>query len=360
MKHFNSLTIMICILTLGLSNSAFGRVWRVNNNPAYNQPSTEVFSSLQQAVSSNAVLDGDILYVEASATNYGNIILSKRLTLIGPGYFLNENTGLQANPVSAIITLLTLTTGSNGSEIYGLEFFGNVNSSILIDSSISNIVISRCKLASRITVATNAGNISDVVVSKNYLQGISVTGNGTSTISNMIVTNNYFSGASTGNGGAFELKLNANAIITQNVIQGAVDINGAAFFNNICLFTSTANNYFLQNNNSTGNIYNNIFRRTAISWLAGGNNNFGIASDAYMFANTADTSDKKYILKPQSQCPECYQGFPSNIQMGIYGGADPYKPSGIPAIPAIYTLQSTTNATQGGTLSVTIRSRSNN
>jgi len=45
---------------------------------------------------------------------------------------------------------------------------------------------------------------------------------------------------------------------------------------------------------------------------------------------------------------------------GAFGGTTPYVLSGIPAIPNIYFLQLTPNATQAGGLKMTIRAKANN
>lgn len=344
--------LLVLVLFTNIVNAT---VWRVNNNTNYSFWSgTQVFNSLQTAISSDLVMSGDIIYLEASATNYANaLITNKALTIIGPGYFLGENTGLQANPTSAKITTLTFGIGSSGSSIYGVEFAAN-NSSIVLsvaNESLSNITISRCKLAGSISAPSNAGNINNLLITKSYLNNIFIAGTGTLNVTNLIIANNYIADN-------INLKSNTTGSIYQNVIQSYASFYGLPFYNNIILRTSA--NGIVQNNNSSTNVYNNISRFTQPSWLIGGNNIFGITNDAYLFANIADTSDKKYQLKPQNVCPECYQGLAPNIQIGMYGGADPYILSGIPGIPSIYLLQSSSSTNQNGTLSVTISSKSNN
>ncbi len=44
---------------------------------------------------------------------------------------------------------------------------------------------------------------------------------------------------------------------------------------------------------------------------------------------------------------------------GMYGGATPYRPSGVPAIPAVYQLAAPNTAIQGDPINVTIGTRSN-
>jgi hypothetical protein len=74
MKHLIlTLTILLPLFTLA-------RVITVNNNAG--SPST--FSSLQAAIATAAT--GDTIYVQGSATDYGNISITKRLVLLGAGY----------------------------------------------------------------------------------------------------------------------------------------------------------------------------------------------------------------------------------------------------------------------------------
>lgn len=356
MKNNNFLTI-ITIVTLLFSGTINAKVWRVNNNSAYNQwanANDRVFNTLQAAIDHELVEDGDTLYVEASATTYGTINLNKSLTIIGPGYFLDENLNLQNNTNKAIITRINFLTGSNGSSLYGLYMFYSTNTSVQFSTPVENITISRCFMIN-IEFANNSGNINNLLISKNYLNNIyGNPGTGTMTLSNLIIKNNYFAQ------NVYLKNTTISTSIFQNVISGQVSLfTNVNFYNNICLNTITG--FLDENDNSGANIHHNIFKiaQSGLSWLTGGSNSFSL-QDNYLFTNTTDTSDKKWQLKPQNQCPECYLGYPSNIQIGMYGGGDSYIPSGIPAIPTIYNLSASAQAQQGGQLQTTISTRSNN
>lgn len=352
MKNKNLFKTVAIAYLLLLFTTMNARVWRVNNNATYNQWTGEqVFSNLQTAISSNLVLNGDILYLEASGISYGTAtITNKALTIIGTGYFLDDNPQLQNNHTTAKINQLTFGAGSSGSSIYGIEFVNADRDIFFSVNTLSNITISRCKFHNGIDI-DGGSNYSNILISKNYFDAnftVDVTSGGT--ISNMTITNNYF-------GGNITLRSTTVATISHNVIRGVVSIYGNPFYNNILLTTSAS---VTQNNNSSDNVYNNIFRITQPAWLNNaGNNTFGV-TEAYLFNNINDTEEKKYILKAQGLCPECYQGYPSNVQIGMYGGNDTYILSGIPAIPAIYTLNASANAPQNGTLNVIISTRSNN
>ena len=58
---------------------------RVNNNTDFDAD----FTTLQAAV--DAATNNDTIYVEGSATAYDGATIDKPLTIVGPGYYLNEN-----------------------------------------------------------------------------------------------------------------------------------------------------------------------------------------------------------------------------------------------------------------------------
>src|SRR5690349_9390878 len=106
MKKFNLISFVAVLTALICFNGrASGTVHRVNNNPAYSQyTGSVVFTDLNAAIADPSVGSGDTLYVEASGTSYGNITINKPVTIIGTGYFLNENSGWQQNQVSSTVS----------------------------------------------------------------------------------------------------------------------------------------------------------------------------------------------------------------------------------------------------------------
>ena len=91
MKKLTFLLLCLCYI------STYANCWRLNNNPAINAD----FRTFAEA--HDAAAAGDTIYVEGNGNeaHYGNIQISKKLIIIGPGYFLNENDSTYANPVFA-------------------------------------------------------------------------------------------------------------------------------------------------------------------------------------------------------------------------------------------------------------------
>ncbi|SCY55967.1 hypothetical protein [Flavobacterium caeni] len=341
-----TITFLAFLLVI-FSGNAQPRKWRVNNNPSYNiaQNGVTVFNDLQQAVST--VQSGDTLYVEASAMDYGNVIVqNKAIHFVGSGYFLNENPSTQHNTLAARIRRITFDVGSSGSSVSGLELTaqGSVASIVFTNTDLSNITIRRCNLEQELDFNNNADHlITNILVEQSFVNDIAVF---VGPVTNVVLTNNFFPNLT--------IPEHFIAVISQNVFGNIVNIQGQPFYNNIVLGSSIN-----QNNNSINNIHHNLFDFAQPAWLNGGTNVFGVPQ-ANIFADLNASSDKKYQLKPQNECPGCYQGTPAGQQVGMFGGSSPYRISGVPAIPAIYNILSPTGVAAGGQLNVTLSTRANN
>ncbi len=357
MKKTNILTaLFIMAAAFGIPKLVNGTVWRVNNTSAYNQftgtPPFEVFSDMQQAIGDPDVLPGDTLYVESSGDDYGDVIVNKRLVIIGTGFYLSQNTGLQANTSPSTCTNLTFAAGSSGSIVIGLRIADAAFSSIIFNNTnLSDITIERCFIEYRINFLNGAGIIyNNIIIKQNIIGHTNHTAFAPGTITGLIVTNNLFSGGINFPG------VNHHGTIANNVSQNGVNIeSNIDFFNNII----TAGTINQNINNSDANIHHNLFSITQPAWLVGGNNNYGVPSGT-IFPATG-TPDRIFDPNPIGVCPQCYLGLPGGTtELGMFGGTDPYIPSGIPSIPTIYNLIVPVNAPQGGTMQGTISTRSNN
>ena len=96
----------------------YGKTWTVDNNPGRSPD----FTQISDAVASADVMGGDTLYVAGSTTKYlGTIFFAKPLVLIGPGFFLDENTELTGASISAKLPITVWNAGSGGSVLTGFE-----------------------------------------------------------------------------------------------------------------------------------------------------------------------------------------------------------------------------------------------
>jgi hypothetical protein len=363
MKKTNLLPAFVAITTILLNSlPCNATVWRVNNNPNYTQGCNHCFNDLQTAVNGPNVSAGDTIHLEASQVEYNAATITKPLVILGTGYYLNNNLGLQKNLTSASIKTVIFETGSNGSVIKGVKLNWS-GSTAQIKIKVSNIQIESCWVEGNINfeAGTTYPVIQNVTIRKCIVNNrINNSNNGTP-INNLLISNCYI-----GNSIFLSDALSpTSGVIVNNIIQ--VDGSVASrinfsnsineFYNNIIINSSSTLNPIEQNNNSAGNIHDNLFTGAFPTWLVGGNN-FSLAPST-IFVSTG-SPDSILNVNPFSICPQCYTGAPTGTEtMGIFGGADPYKLSGIPNIPAIYQLQSPLNVIQGTPVNVNISTRSN-
>ena len=129
-----SITIIFILLYAVL---AFSTIHKVDKNTANNPD----FTTLQDA--HDGATDGDTLYVYGSGSHYGSLTLTKKLIIIGTGYFLDENPETQVEAISAICRQIIFESGSEGSIVSGMEITCSANMNI----KTSNITLKRNKIS---------------------------------------------------------------------------------------------------------------------------------------------------------------------------------------------------------------------
>ncbi|HKO79473.1 MAG TPA: hypothetical protein VJU78_03720, partial [Chitinophagaceae bacterium] len=252
------------------SKSVNAKVWRINNNAGVSRD----FAQLSTAVANASVVNGDTLYVEASATAYNAVTFDKQLVVIGPGYFLTENTGLQANPNDVSIGSIILDSLASGS-----SFFGIHPGVLYTNSNTDNITISRCQLQLFYNTSIANSKLSNWIINKCYLSQVNFAA------SSFIFEN---------------LQL-TNSFLTSSFTIAGTMINGL-LRNNIFLNGVIANNCYISNNiflNGSTLTFTNCTVRYSISQvnnLPAGNNNQNNITQASLFTLTG-SSDGRYQLR---------------------------------------------------------------
>lgn len=364
---FNSI---VCIALL-FASLAQAKTWRVNNQSNYDgstafgenyggTPSFPVFKEINDAVAYPNVTASDTLHIEGSTIDYGDATITKRLVIIGPGYFLTENSNVSNNTYDARIGSITFDTGSEFSQVIGMNVL--INGSSLTGTiylNVNGITIKRCRIDRDIQFATQ--------------------------LSEIYILQNFFTNTNTN---AFSLGVTSIFVPPQDVI----------FNNNICekkliwsnsnflgtllecnnnVFNGPANELNLEFN--TGAFQNNILRSPGITANInnGTNNNvqFNTVSNSSVFQNTtgnlwvpsmnllfvdSGTTDGSYKLKTD---PTYNQPGIDNAERGAFGGAVPtnrYNISGLGSIPVVYNVTTPGVAEPNTGLSVTIQARTNN
>ncbi|HQS54546.1 MAG TPA: hypothetical protein PLK14_05535 [Sediminibacterium sp.] len=350
------------------------------------------FPTLQAA--HDAASSGDTIQIypgtQTSLPNYF-ATFTKKIVLIGSGYLYNtyntatneiSNTGLQSLSGGISGTTITLSSGSSGTSFYGIKsLYVSVNNNI--SDSINNIIVSRSNAT--IDVGSNSNVLNNWLITQCYGVSINQTPpTNTSFSGNRSLTNWRFENCifpdNSGHINLFQspvgisslLFLNCNfndisifianqsVVFQNNIIElKYANLNGTAntiFINNITnkpklnnpIFTNpgSANNVFDVNIGGTGNVVflgypNNTSGTTVLN-----------SPDARFKLSTAGVNPAKNagIIPGTTTATDC----------GAYGGTNPYRESGIPAVPAFYRFNSPSPTATGTSYPVTFSVRSNN
>ncbi|MEO6541144.1 MAG: hypothetical protein ABIN74_09150 [Ferruginibacter sp.] len=339
------LSLLILLTVAGLQIQA--KVWRINNAPGV----AADFTNVQAALSFASVVNGDTLHVEGSAVVYAGFTLDKRLVIIGTGYFIsgaNSNSGLQANPFTANFnsgSILFDSTGS-GSTLIGLDnFFLGIGANQ--GSATDNITVTRCNIntLSQYYGYTPGTIMTGWKINKCYIAStLDLTAQ---VVQNWEVTNNIFQGSLNLNNTG-----NLNNLIRNNVFRNSINLYSAYFSNNIITGTTfTTTNVTIKNNLSSG------------ANLPAGNGNLINQSEAAIYQGiSGNSTDGQWRLNGGSPAIGAGETISAiTPDCGAYGTADPYKLSGIPAIPTIYLLTvPATVPSNATTMPITISTKSNN
>ena len=333
-------TFTASLLLAMTAHSLQAKIWTVAPRPGAN------FTTLAGAVASSSVLAGDTILVSGAPASYAGFTISKKLTIIGPGYFLNENTGLQADTNTAKISS-DVTINSNGTTIMGMYFL----SSLYVNAD--NVTITRCRM--RTTVASSYPvyiYAKDSIIIRqcfitqaaNYYYNCVSAQSGATQI---FIQNNFIEYLG-GNAsyGSFDINGTMSGDISNNVIYGNIfNVSGGFTFNNNILRAGTFQTTGVTPYNNIGD--NNQFGTT--------NGNQSISGMSGVFVGTG-SNDAKWQIATSG--PADNTGF-GGVDCGMFENSLGYQYvlSGIPAVPSIYLFNTNVN---GGNLDVNVNVKSNN
>jgi hypothetical protein len=343
------ITLSIILLTC---LSAKASIYRVNNNPG----TAAQYTVAQTA--HDACNPGDTLYIEGTTISYGTLNISKKINIIGPGYFLAQNPNTQVNPTSALFTLINCNAGSAGTYLTGLDI-----NDLMLATGVNNIVIKRNHIGcptcynsvSSSGVLYLQGSNANILIIQNYVSCSQNYGSGKGSpialmagCSNITIGNNYCEGTGSGYDVIY-VDVAASAVITNNIFKGTtnapVTINNSTFNNNFILTPGSPSF------NGSSNSQNNNFSIYSQLDTTGGNvhNNHINIPMATLVVGTG-SSDGQWKLKAGS--PAIGAGYGGG-DCGIFGGSDPYVLSGLPTVPAIYFFSAPSSGS--GTLPVQVK-----
>ncbi|MBN2698492.1 MAG: hypothetical protein JXR52_06670 [Bacteroidales bacterium] len=341
MKNLTSLLLILCV------TGANAASWRLNNNPAVDAD-FRTFADAHEAAS-----PGDTIFIEGNGhvAHYGNISITKKLVLIGPGYFLNENDSTYAHQNFARFQSIYIQAGAQGTEVYGLYVYTDDANTCHMRIWASDVIVARNYFSSHIgyNEIYIAANVQNVTICQNFAYRVRIEG---ATASNLIIANNYISNS-------VSLNNSSNAIITNNVVGLVLDnVYNSEIKNNIILSQQYSDPV------SAGNSSNSIAFNLLPGNLPAGNlgpGNIGNVNMSTVFAGYPEqgghTSDSRFQLKPDGPAVGAGEG---GTDCGMFGGSLPYVLSGLPAVPRIYEAVVPTAGSAVSGLPVIIKARSQN
>ena len=343
--------LLLPLILLTAFENANAAKWRVNNTTGVNAN----FTTLAAAIT--AATAGDTIYVEPSVNSVGGGTLNKQLTIIGNGYFTSTpsssintmNPNLQANMASSTVSGITFDVGSQNSTVMGLLVNGDVY------TYVSNVNIKRCQITGHIRLSNyqsgNYVNVSNIDIRQCVLAG-------------GIVTTQF--STNSGAVGITNLNIQNNILSTYFYVQISLPSGISGFMMNNVFYTPyyalDVYNFQLNNNimlsggvfNTNNNVYfNNIAGNSA--WGTANSNQANVSTTSLFQNYGSGAADTSYVLNPSG--PGIGAGFGS-VNVGPYGGPDPYRKSGIPPVPSIYMFSAPATTTTSN-LPVTISTRSN-
>jgi len=336
----NLIVFLMCLSFFG----AGAKSWRLSNNPAVNAD----FSTFQAA--HDAATEGDTIYVDGTGENlsYGAATITKKLIIIGPGYFLNENDSTQVAKTVARFNSMLIEPSAAGTEVYGIYFQHYSGYHLKIRAS--NVVISRNYFNQsgndRILLRDNIQNVS---ITQNYAFSLSIEAGVTS---NILVANNFF-------GDRVEMGNTSSGIFLNNVVRYHIQVYNSTIKNNI-IYSDGSSNVLSENFSGSGNTIGYNISRVNLGASANSTNKANVnMSEVFVdFAgNQGYSTDGRWQLKtggPASGAGE------NGIDCGMFGGSAPYILSGLPPVPRIYEAVIPTSGSSVSGLPVIIKVKAQN
>lgn len=326
-KFFFIATVMGFTL---LANTVNARSWRINHDPEAKAD----FLSINDAMKSGKVLNGDVLYLDAGCY-LDNQTISKKVTIIGTGYNLIEDVR-EARVNEFVIS-------SDSVKLIGINVIGK----ILVNKSY--ITIERCKFFGIETAAyASGGDRRYLSLLNNFIKG-NISGLDDKSFVNVLIKNNIVVGKLNY---LYDGEISNNVIIynatgtkayyalsdcTNNTIKNNIIINTNTSTQETATDILTFYQYTILDNTSANgnNIFNNVLSTNEENKFADFPNNKFVGniplSDIFMMEGT---DEEHYRLKPGSPAVGYGSG---GTDCGAFGGNTPYIFNGRPRyMPYIY------------------------
>lgn len=350
-------SILSSIFLFAIVFVAKATVFTVSNNTAL-PGSPGQYTTVAAAMS--AASNGDTIYIQPSATTYGNFTVTKTLTFIGAGYNPQTTSGLRSE-----IGQVSFGNGSSNSKLLGLYTNGGV---VMTNNfAVSNYTISRCQIGGNGTAINfNSGSPqpSGTIFFENNIYGegfagaISFSPNATHYILNNLFLQPNF-GANIGG-----TLTNTIDYIKNNTFlcsgSAVIDMKNDVIENNIFY------NNFPNNTNITNTFNNNyVFGTSTLPYGTNvGSGNITNTIPTFNVFVCGQTFTYTVDFRPAAS-HVCINGGTDGTDIGMTGGAAPmyryaapYPLTGEPTIPQVREITiPVSSVPAGGTLNINVKAR---
>ena len=303
MKHFILKTVVLVVASV-MSTTAFSKSWRVNDDVTKKGN----FLDINSAMVSNEVEDGDTLYLDPGCKLGLSQEVTKAVTIIGTGYFL-ENMPYEEAFVSGNLSL-----SAQNCKVYGLHC-----ADVIINES--DVILERCQLSS----VTGNGK-SDVKIRSCYIKSAKsiLVSDGT----NWVLENSIIICENGNSSTSYVINGLSNCLIRNNYLYGhnpnyyvycLSELTGCLIF--LMIRRPPRSTHF--RNVYSCSITKNVFSGSAISEYP--NNLYGESvNSVFVFSGN---NDRRFQLSSNSPA----KGYATDDgDCGPYGNGYTYVPSGMP------------------------------
>mgnify|MGYP001099436525 CR=1 FL=1 len=372
MKRSILLFVATTIIATIITQSSFAKIWRINNHSNYDGSTLwgdnfggtaayPVFTQINQAVAFGIVNNGDTLHVEGSTVTYVFATITKKLVIIGTGYFLTDNPNTSNNVLETKLARIVFSAGSENSQLIGVDMVSAGNSfdrDVYID--VNGITVKRCRIEGQVVLGFP---LSDVYILQNFFpntvvsNAINTNGNSFFTPPTDLIFNNnicqktFTWGTPLANPTTLWPILQCNNNVfdgPDNLANPNLAFSTSEFKNNILMPTNAKVNITA----SAGNVSYNI--GTLSTQFGTADNNLVIAGISAIFVTSA-SPDGAYQVADASAADNSGS---DGTDRGAFGGLaviSRYTLSGLAAIPVVYEI--TSPGATSTTLPVTIKAR---
>lgn len=297
----------------------------------------------------DASLEGDTIYLPGGNFNIGNVVIDKKLVLVGAGHYPQYSL---ATGITSLQGEIILVTGADHSQLHGFYLTGNIRlGNSLENQQVNNISITRCsinELRLNYDGSANPTTSQNIMVMENVIRGQLYGGYA----QYVFFSKNFF--------GYRVVHFNGNATFTNNIFLRQTSswndyvigyAESTLFYNNIFL----TNNYLLGGSSFANTFNHNIFVQNFV--IPAGSTGTGNIIQKPLAEIFANHSGNMFKYESDFQLADTSEGIGAGTDgndIGIYGTNIPYKEGAIPFNPRIVSGQVSTETDADGNIQIDI------